>query len=98
LEKRGFCGAIGILTLTFDGKRLHGTLKEGDYDHSIEGSYNPSKRQFDVVVERVHRSDQTVQRKNQEVTFWVIGNDTLLYRTPNNGFGQSEEGEYIRKA
>lgn len=94
--RKVFNNSLGIATLAFDGKTLSGTLKEGDIDHDIKGAYNATKRQFDATVERTHRL-AVEQRKQQEVTFWTIGNDTLLYYTPDNGSGEVEQGTYKRK-
>jgi hypothetical protein len=87
---------LGILNLSFDGKILSGIFKESDIDHTINGSYNEKMRQFEGTVERVHRLAQE-PRKFQEIIYWIIGNDTLLYYVPDNGFNEVEEGTFIRQ-
>jgi hypothetical protein len=88
--------ATGILKLTFDGKKLSGTFEEGDIDHKIDGYYDANNRQFKTTVTRTHISGSE-PRKNQECISWAIGNDTLLYYTPDNGFGHGEIGTYSRQ-
>lgn len=88
--------ALGITTLEFDGKVLSGTLVESDINHEIKGFYNAEKRQFDVTVARTHRLGAQ-PRKNQEATYWIIGTDTLLYYTSDNGEGHVEQGTYRRQ-
>lgn len=93
-----YAGAIGILNISFDGEKVTGNFREGDIDHRIEGTYDPIKRQFNVITQRVHISDRSVLRFNQAETWWVVGDRMLLFSSPKNANGHPERGILDRQA
>ena len=87
---------LGVMELSFDCKTLIGMFRETNIDHTIQGSYDEKTRRFHGTVERIHILAQE-PRLLQDVTYWIIGDNTLLYFVPNNGFNEVEQGTFVRQ-